>query len=200
MTRGQAIRSQQDQFNATILSLLKIGAKALPAAIIVTIVIIFVCKIYERITGKIFAKSKFYGIAAMSFYAMAMLQLAIISRPIGSVNEIDLIPFNTPGGGQLVFLYATANAIVFIPLGVLLPIISTRMKNWKKVVSIGLCISILIELIQLVMKCGMCQTEDVIMNTIGTGVGFWVYDRFRVHGKETWHKVKRRLYLIRNRV
>ena len=38
-----------------------------------------------------------------------------------------------------------------------------------------------IELTQLLLQCGVCQTEDLIMNTVGAGVGYWTHKRKHIN-------------------
>lgn len=70
------------------------------------------------------------------------------------------------------------NIAVFIPIGFLAGI---AMKNdtWQKVAITGLAISLTIELLQLVLKRGCCETDDVINNTLGSLIGYGLYIMLR---------------------
>ena len=57
----------------------------------------------------------------------------------------------------------------------LLPCVFRPLKKGLACVLAGCFFSIGIELTQLVMKTGYCQLDDVVMNTIGTGVGWGMY-------------------------
>ena len=101
--------------------------------------------------------------------------MTLFSRKIGSISKIDLIPFNTAGGVRYIILYATANALAFMPLGILLPLVWNRAKNIKVCVLMGFLMSLFIETMQLILCCGVVQTEDLIMNTLGTYIGYMLY-------------------------
>ena len=93
-------------------------------------------------------------------------------------------------GMRIVFLNLCGNVIGFIPLGFLLPVICAEMRRGCSVVCIGFTISVLIEYLQLILQVGSCDVDDVILNTIGTAIG-WVSYRFcnwlrrRLYGKKT---------------
>jgi glycopeptide antibiotics resistance protein len=72
-------------------------------------------------------------------------------------------------------LYAVANGILFVPLGALLPCIWDKAKQFKWCISVGILSSMSIEFCQLILCCGVVQTEDIIMNTAGTAVGYLIY-------------------------
>jgi glycopeptide antibiotics resistance protein len=70
------------------------------------------------------------------------------------------------------------NIILFIPLGVLLPLISIRYRSFWKVTIIGLLCSAFIETIQWISRYydvyRTTDIDDVILNTLGTMIGFGI--------------------------
>ena len=185
MTRQQVWNAYKSQILSIVWSLAKKVFMALPLTIIAE-VIAYGCIIgIEKKKNLYVEKSKKSSIIILAGYAMMMFQLVIISRPLGSIYKIDLIPFDEPGGGHLIFLYALANVLVFVPLGVLVPSIWKNMCSLRKIVLLGFAISAVIEILQLALACGMCQTEDLIMNTIGAGIGFGIKKR-----KIIWSKTE----------
>lgn len=65
------------------------------------------------------------------------------------------------------------NILMFIPIGFLLPMVIKKPVWLPPIIGIG--ISVIIELIQLITHRGMCETDDVISNTIGFLIGFAVF-------------------------
>ena len=63
---------------------------------------------------------------------------------------------------------------MFIPMGLLLGCGFQRIK-FRQVFIVGLCISGLIEFLQLVFKKGVCEIDDVIHNVVGCLVGYGLY-------------------------
>lgn len=160
----------------SISSMLLKFVMTLPIATICTGVAILIINKLEKKGIKLEKKRSRYVVIFVS-YLVIMLQMAIFFREIGSFSEIDLIPFNTPGGIPHIILYSIANAFVFLPVGILPPMIWKKMNDLKKILLAGFLGSLFIEICQLVLQCGVCQTEDLIMNTVGAGVGYWIYKK-----------------------
>lgn len=66
------------------------------------------------------------------------------------------------------------NILLFIPLGVLLPVISDWFKKLWKVVLIGFLFSCFIEAMQYITGRGLTEIDDVINNTLGAFLGFLI--------------------------
>lgn len=64
------------------------------------------------------------------------------------------------------------NILLFVPFGFLMP----WDMNWKKALFIGLLASGFIEITQYVTMLGECEVDDVIANTCGTVIGFYLYE------------------------
>ena len=62
------------------------------------------------------------------------------------------------------------NVALFVPIGFLLGGIMS--KGFLKVLFTGCLLSILIELLQLASGMGLCETNDVIHNTVGCIMGY----------------------------
>ena len=66
------------------------------------------------------------------------------------------------------------NIILFVPIGFLLPAVTGWKKMWKTVVA-GISFSLFIEIIQLITLRGCFDVDDVILNCLGTVMGFGLY-------------------------
>ena len=64
------------------------------------------------------------------------------------------------------------NVALFLPVGILFPALWKCFRNWKVTLSAGCGLSLLIELLQLVFKCGVCDVDDLIANSLGVILGF----------------------------
>lgn len=62
-----------------------------------------------------------------------------------------------------------ANIVMFIPIGVLIG----RLWKWKGL-WFAACLSLVIELLQLVMSRGLCEFDDVFHNCIGAAAGIGI--------------------------
>lgn len=158
------------RFLNSIWEMISKAIAAVPFAVIITAIIWIIIKAYER---KRIRSKKIFIIFV--FYMACLIHMAILSRPIGSISQIDLIPFNTPGGTRYIILYAAANAVIFVPLGILLPALFCKMRKMGRSILAGFMVSFFIETCQLILCCGVVQTEDIIMNTLGTAIGYLIY-------------------------
>jgi len=61
---------------------------------------------------------------------------------------------------------------MFVPFGILLPLLSDKFKRLWKTVGIGFTASILIEIAQFITGRGQASTDDVITNTLGALIGY----------------------------
>lgn len=137
------------------------------------------------------AKTPQYGkvtkVAKLVFFSYALFLIYIlffISSRLSTYNNINLIPFATINRYFRFFEYFTfinwflnifGNIIIFIPFGFLLPIITTYFNRLWKVLSITLIVTISVEMIQYVTKVGELDIDDVILNTLGSIVGYIMY-------------------------
>lgn len=75
-----------------------------------------------------------------------------------------------PQAVDVTLVEALANVAMFVPLGLLLPA-ATRLRPWAAV-PLGAAFSVLIELSQLAFLPHRSATvQDVVMNTLGAGIG-----------------------------
>ena len=72
------------------------------------------------------------------------------------------------------------NIIAFIPVGILVPLVIGKKR--KCVLLIGFGFSLIIEIIQLISARGCFDPDDIILNTLGTAIGY-VLCRSVVHKK-----------------
>ena len=72
------------------------------------------------------------------------------------------------------------NAALFVPLGVLLPLLHRSLRSvWWALLG-GAALSTMIETTQLVLAVGQCDVNDILTNTLGAVLGygvFWLFGR-----------------------
>ena len=86
-------------------------------------------------------------------------------------DEINLIPFRWITEGVRQYL---ENILLFIPLGFMLPCIWKKYEALWKTAASGLAFSLIIELSQLFNRNRVSDIDDLLMNTLGTLIG-WVF-------------------------
>lgn len=67
------------------------------------------------------------------------------------------------------------NTAMFIPTGIVLPIVYKRLDNFGKVIVAGAFISLCIEIIQLPFASRATDIDDLILNTFGVAIGYGIY-------------------------
>ena len=102
---------------------------------------------------------------------------------------INLIPFQDFSTSNI--LGMALNAVMFAPLGFLLPLFFERYRHWGRTLAAGFLTSLAVELIQL-LTFRATDADDLIMNTLGTLVGFLLAKLIFRHrtavyrGKKDW--------------
>ncbi|MFS0557773.1 VanZ family protein [Brevibacillus sp. 179-C9.3 HS] len=80
--------------------------------------------------------------------------------------NVDILVFNLAG-----------NVILFVPLGLLVPLVFFRFQNIHRVFFLTLAVSLLIEILQLMLSLGSFDVDDLLLNVVGGLIG---YGMFRV--------------------
>lgn len=122
-------------------------------------------------------------------YITALLYFLFFSEFLGrtSVAEdlrYNLVPFREIRRfikyASQIGLYGVAvnlvgNVVVFIPLGYFVGIFQKEPKRIWKGIMWTFTFSLEVELIQLITRVGICDVDDLILNTIGGAVGIIIY-------------------------
>ena len=76
-------------------------------------------------------------------------------------------------------LNVIGNIAMFIPSGIVLPIIYKKLDSFAKVIFAGGGISLCIEIIQLPFHVRVSDIDDLILNTVGVILGYGIYALIR---------------------
>lgn len=107
--------------------------------------------------------------------------LTLIGRKSAAVPELVLIPsvfvhdFSIPNDEVPRTMFM--NFLLFLPLGMSLPFALPKRIKHKALVTIvtGIVLSLTAEVIQYFFHFGRCETDDLIMNTLGAVIGTTVF-------------------------
>ena len=137
------------------------------------------------------AKRRWGWMALLTLYLNAMY--IVIGVPgiqyICWDPTLNLIPFQDFSARNIEGMIL--NAVMFAPLGFLLPAYFERYRHWGRTLAAGFLTSLTVELIQL-FTLRATDVDDLIMNTLGTLVGFLLAKLFFRHrttvyrGKKDW--------------
>ena len=75
------------------------------------------------------------------------------------------------------------NAAMFIPSGIVLPVVYRKLDTFWKVIAAGIGISLCIEILQLPFASRASDIDDIIVNTLGVAVGYGVYRAVKHRGR-----------------
>ena len=103
----------------------------------------------------------------------------------GITEQIGSIFAGEAAARNIIYLFG--NIIGFFPLGFFLPVLFAKQRKFIRFIAAGALSIICVELLQLVTMRGSFDIDDVILNSIGACLGFFVLKRFvkRVIGQET---------------
>ena len=105
------------------------------------------------------------------FEAAAVFPLRINLVPLVHLFDYDNV--------RDVIWNVVGNAVMFIPTGIVLPIVYRQLNSFWKVVAAGAFISLCIEILQLPFPSRASDIDDLILNTLGTAVGYGIQAALR---------------------
>lgn len=76
---------------------------------------------------------------------------------------------------RIALLNIVGNVVMFMPLGALLPLWDRRYRKAWATILAGLSLTFSIELLQYLMGTRSADIDDIILNTLGTVLGFALY-------------------------
>lgn len=95
------------------------------------------------------------------------------------VNLIPLVYLFRYGNVRDIVWNVVGNAAMFIPTGVVLPIVYRKLDRFPRVIAVGALISLCIEILQLPFASRASDVDDIILNTLGVAIGHGIYAAVR---------------------
>lgn len=157
--------------DAEMVRLLSIGIECFSSIVfMIPVVIVLQYTLFKQYgSGKMFMVFVF-AVYSMAVFSVTGIPSVYTMRVDFTFNLIPLIDlFNSP----VEYIKNTIlNVILFMPMGVLLPVIWKEYRSIKKTVFMGLAISFIIELLQ-IFTFRLTDIDDLITNTLGTFLGYY---------------------------
>lgn len=143
-------------------------------------------------------KAKSFSLKREALQLLFLVNLAVISRmvfhPMATVDgavqplifeaatafpfRLNLIPFVNLldyESKRDLLLNIIGNCAMFIPTGILTPVLYRQLDSFKKTVLTGFLISLSIEIIQLPFAVRASDIDDLILNTLGVMAGYGIH-------------------------
>lgn len=118
------------------------------------------------LTYLLFFSEKYGRNGAYTNFQFNLIPFREIRRVIVNVKAFGIWPVVFNVGG---------NIAAFVPYGFLLPYVCNIKFNYWKILLFGVISSLIVELIQLLGKLGVCDIDDIMLNTFGTILGYAIY-------------------------
>ncbi|MES2623291.1 MAG: VanZ family protein [Patescibacteria group bacterium] len=123
-------------------------------------------------------------IKVMVFKDIPMIRVGQLMLNFGGANaghEANFIPFKTIlpylfgyKGWLIAGINLIGNIGLLLPIGFLVPLVHRNM-TWKKSVILSILSGLIIETLQVVLKVGIFDIDDVILNAIGVLIGYGIF-------------------------
>ena len=94
--------------------------------------------------------------------------VVLLTTPVVSLDNVKLFLLSFVG-----------NIVLFIPWGFMLPIHIEQAKKFRKFALISLVSIVLFEVVQLFTMLGSFDIEDILLNMLGSFIGFYCWNSHR---------------------
>lgn len=137
-------------------------------------------------------KFNVFLIIILFIYLAALFYSLIFSRSVQfEYIQYNLTPFTEINryiqgrnlATELSIINLLGNIVVFMPFGILVPMISQKERRSYMIFLLTVELSLVIEVIQLFTRRGSFDVDDLLLNTVGGLLGYAVYKVIRNIGK-----------------
>ena len=134
----------------------------------------------------------------MVFKEMPLIRIGSLMLNFGGTeagHPANFVPFKTIvpyvfGSKGLIIagINLVGNVALLVPIGLFTPFIYQAM-TWKVSLALAVAYGLMIELAQVVLRVGIFDIDDVILNALGVMIGFWMFTLFAqwVRGRKYKH-------------
>ena len=131
--------------------------------------------LYKRFKKDSLEKSRAIAIFLLVFYTTIVLFFTVLCRRTLEYYRFgpDMVSYYTAlfeGSAEINMIELWLNILMFVPIGILSCFVFRKLRMFWAV-AIGLCTSLVIELLQLVFRSGFVSSTDFIHNTLGAVLG-----------------------------
>jgi glycopeptide antibiotics resistance protein len=134
-------------------------------------------------------KRKIFITISLAFYLVVLFYFTLF-WPAANVKNariyLNLVPFRSidslirrKGWAFPFDLDITGNILAFVPLGLLLPWLSIRLRRTGLIGLISFALSSFIETLQYISNTRYTDIDDIILNTLGSIMGYLAYCLFK---------------------
>ena len=116
----------------------------------------------------------------LSLYIVVLLYFTVTGRYSHAEYEYQINFFTSyrwffeHNGGQ-VLRQLLINLVMLMPVGFLLPVVINAKPKYIITLALSLLLTVFIETMQLITKCGSFEIDDIINNFVGAVIGMLIY-------------------------
>lgn len=154
---------------------LMLGMAYLSNAILIGTAVYVVFFLARKTAG--IKKRSYVQIVPEYFFTVYVICVGLITNvlnfntwSLGGSHSYNLILFVREEPKLIVF-----NLLLFVPMGYFLPVLFQKCRSLKKILLLGILISVVIELIQYAFAGRLADIDDILTNTVGCLTGFAVF-------------------------
>ena len=116
----------------------------------------------------------------LSLYIVVLLYFTVVGRYSHEEYEYQINFFTSyrwffQYNGEQVLRQLLINFVMLMPVGFLLPVIINAKHKFLITMALSLLLTVFIETMQLITKCGSFEIDDIINNFIGAVIGMMLY-------------------------
>lgn len=141
---------------------------------------------------RIFSGIMFFIYLVMLVYFMFFAEA--LGRSVASASyHYNIIPFKEISrfltyrqtlGMEAVFANLLGNIVAFVPFGLFLPGLINNRYGYLGMTFLSMDLSLFIEVSQLITKVGSFDVDDIILNTIGGVLGYFIFRMYMMYRRK----------------
>lgn len=147
-------------------------------------------------------KIKMVSRICFGIYIIILLYLLLLSDDFSRIEGYSIYRYNVKPFQEIlrflngrdnlrlssIIINLLGNVVAFIPFGALIRWVINRKVYWFQVVLYTFLFSLFVEFLQLILKVGVFDVDDLLLNTLGGLFGFWIYYILRLINKRSERK------------
>ena len=127
-----------------------------------------------------FNKAQCFAAILLSLYIVVLLYFTVTGRYSHEEYEYKINFFTSyrwffQYNGEQVLRQLLINFVMLMPVGFLLPVVINAKHKYLITMALSLLLTVFIETMQLITKCGSFEIDDIINNFVGAVLGMLLY-------------------------
>ncbi len=150
-------------------------------ALAIVVGILWRIAVWRRRGGDVAREATIAVLFAWSLIVMSLTLFPLVIIFYDWKSRFNLVPFASiiqlinETSFAVAFVNIVGNVVLFVPFGVLLPLLFKRLRRPWSLLSRMIVVSLVIELVQLFTRARSVDVDDIILNLSGAAIGFGLF-------------------------